>query len=284
VGLLRSGLRGRVTGVLALLLTVGFATANLNVFAQDAPSWSGILESRGPYSAVFRVSPASGDLVGHLFRNASPVGRQILAGCLSGMPCVLEDVKLRPFDGGQGSALGFSDQPSGWLEITGVGAARVGSAIDDYRSEVVTRFGVMAADRDRLTLLWQGKPLWPSGSGSFSIVRHYSSWRQGELLLVQNTGGSACPALYHFIEVSPQGAVASQEFGTCSDLVYPFVKNDASGKPEIVVRMVAYVGPFGTEAQRREAAHTRIEYVFNGKHLTRNGQRIVSDVSEGALR
>lgn len=284
MGLSESGLSARVKGILAFVLTAGIASPSQIVFAQGALSWNGILESRGPYSAIFRVSPASGDLVGHVLRNDSPVGQRILSGCLPGMPCELEDVTSIPFESHRGSSLGFEDQPSGWMEITGVGAARIGSALDDYRTEVVTRFGVMAADRERLTLLWQGKPLWPSGSGSFSIVRHYSSWRHGELLLVQNTGGTACPALYRFVEVSRQGAAVSQEFGTCADWVYPFVQNDASGQPEIVVRMVEYVGPLGTEAQRRKAALNRTEYVFSGKHLTRDGKRVVSDVSEGALR
>lgn len=243
------------------------------VVASPAPSaeFSAILETQGPYSALFRVSPESGDLVGHVFRTDSVVGRRILEGCLVGMPCVLDSVRTRAFDSAAGFGLGFADQPVGWREITAAEGVRVGSAIEDYRSEVVTRYGVVAADRENLTLLWRGKPLWPAGSGSFSVVRHVSSWGQGELLLVQNTGGSACPALYRWIEVSQRGVRASPEFGTCSDLAYPFLEESPQGQPRAVVRMVEHVGPLGAEALRRKAGRTRVEFVFSEGQLTQNG-------------
>jgi hypothetical protein len=256
---------------LALFLASALVAGPVVASPVSSEEFSAILESQGPYSALFRVSPESGDLVGHVFRTDSVLGRRILEGCLVGMPCVLDSVRTRAFDSAVGFGLGFADQPAGWREITAAEGARVGSAIEDYRSEVVTRYGVVAADRENLTLLWRGKPLWPAGSGSFSVVRHVSSWGQGELLLVQNTGGSACPALYRWIEVSQRGVRASPEFGTCSDLAYPFLEESPEGQPQAVVRMVEHVGPLGTEALRRKAGRTRVEFVFSGGQLTQNG-------------
>lgn len=264
----------RRLGFVRLLIRAGvFASAAFAAAAQGVEPWGGVLESKGGYSAVFRVSTESGDLVGHLLRNDSPVGRKLLARCTPGMPCELEGVKLRAFDEARGNQLGFVDQPSGWAEIVAFESARVGSAIEEYRTRVPTAYGILAADEDQLTLLWQGKPLWPAGSGSFSVVRRYPSWGRGELLLVQNTGGTACPALYRLVEVSRQGVATSPEFGTCSDLVYPFVRNDASDKPQLVIRMVEHVGPFGVEVDRHRAARTLVEYQYSDGRLSRNGER-----------
>ena len=67
-----------------------------------------------------------------------------------------------------------------------------------------------------------------------------------DVLLLQNNGGSACPARYRFITVSASGIAASPEFGTCSDLIYP--TGDARG---VTVAMPAFAGPGQRAAPRR---------------------------------
>ncbi|MFI8614327.1 hypothetical protein ACIGHN_02345 [Acidovorax sp. NPDC077693] len=230
------------------------------------------------------MSADSGDLVGHVFRNDSAVGRRILMDCVVGIPCALETVRFSEFDGPAAQWLGFADQPAGWKEIVAAEGPRVGSAIDDYPAEARTRYGMVAADRENLALLWREKPLLPAERGIFSVGRHFSSWGAGELLLVQNTGGVACPALYRFVEITSRGADIYPEFATCSDLVYPFMDNSAQGKPRVVVRMVDFIGPFGSDRERHKASRARVDFVFSDGQLTRDGKLVTPEISGGALR
>lgn len=254
------------------LTCLAFATS----FAQADPL-RGILETEGAYSALFSLSEESGDLVGNVFPNDSPVGRRILNICLAGLPCALEGAYLRDPVAIQTNQLGFEDSPSGWREIIAVKAVQLDSAIEETQQKARTRYGVVEVDTQSMRLLWQGKPLPASDlpAEEYRIVRHYE-WGLSDVLLVQIAQGTACPAMFRFLTISPQGVRATPTFGTCSDLVYPFMKTDGQGTPYAVVRMVEFQGPFGSEAAQHKAARTRVEYVFRAGRLTRNGKPVLA--------
>jgi len=243
----------------------------------QADPLSGILETKGAYSALFSRSEESGDLVGHVFQNDTPAGRRILATCLAGMPCALDGARLREPVAIQTERLGFEDQPSGWQEIIAVKAAQLESAIGEVEQKARTRHGVLAVDAPGMRLLWQGKPLWDADlpAGEYRIVRHYE-WGPSDVVLVQSTRGKACPAMFRFLTTSPQGIRTTPAFGTCSDLVYPFMSTDGQGTPYAIVRMVDFQGAASSETMQHQAARTRVEYVFRGGQLTRNGKPVLA--------
>ena len=94
---------------------------------------------------------------------------------------------------------------------------------------------------------------------------------QSDVLLLQNTGGTACPALFRFITVSATGLRATPEFGTCSEIIYPTF-NEKTG---VTVAMVGFSGSSEPAAEQRKAAMTKTIYRLqpNGQ-LTENGKPV----------
>ena len=113
-------------------------------------------------------------------------------------------------------------------------------------------------------LLFKGKPVSPAieGNNGLDIVANYEIG-QSDVLLLQDTGGTACPALFRFITVSAAGVRVTPEFGTCSDIIYPTF-NEKTG---VTVAMVGFLGSFEPAAQQRKAAMTKTTY-----RLHPNGQ------------
>ena len=204
-----------VKKTIALLLTAG--TCCLVAAAETV---QGVLEKSAPYSALFGVSSESGDLIGYPFKNQSPVGKAILGNCLPGMLCTIGKAATRNMDNTE--ALKFADQPSGWLEITQAKDVGMETAVFGYEKKAKTRYGMVSVREEDNLLLFKGKPVTPAieGNSGLSIVADYQVG-QSDVLLLQDAGGSACPAMFRFITVNAAGLRASPEFGSCSDIIYP---------------------------------------------------------------
>lgn len=198
-----------------------------------AETVEGVLEKGTPYSALFTVSRESGDLIGYAFKNQSAAGKTILGNCLTGMSCKIGKAATRNMN--DTAALKFADSPSGWLEITMAKEAGMETVVFSYEKKVKTRYGVLSVREEDNLLLFKGKPVAPAieGNNSLSIVANYEQG-QSDVLLLQNNGGTACPALFRFITVSAAGLRTTPEFGTCSDIIYP--RSDS--KTGITVAMV----------------------------------------------
>ncbi len=230
--------------------------------AAAAEPVEGVLEQGSTWSAIFSVSAESGDLVGHAFRNQSAPGRAILARCVPGLWCKAAKASTRVLQ--DTAPLAFAERPSGWLEITAAHDVRIEAAIAGHEKKLGTRHGPVAiADDD--TLLFRGRRVLPAveSNSGLSLVAHHEVGK-ADVLLLQNNGGSACPARYRFITVSASGIAASPEFGTCSDLIYP--TGDARG---VTVAMPAFAGPGQRAAPRR-----RVVYRFENGHATDNGRAL----------
>ena len=207
------------TSILHTLLACG--TLHLSSFTlAQAESIEGVLEQSGSYSALFAASPESGDLIGYPFKSDTPIGKAILANCIPGLICKIGKVTTGEMR--NTATLKFKDQPAGWLEITRAADIGIVSAINHYEKSVKTRFGTLAIDPNNPRLLLNGKPVLPSveGNSSLGIVASYELGN-ADVVLVQNTGGTSCPALYTFITVTKTSQRATSEFGTCSDIIYP---------------------------------------------------------------
>ena len=82
-----------------------------------------------------------------------------------------------------------------------------------------SRFGELFIDAEKV-LTFKGKPVSPliQGNSSLSLV-DYQQGKVSDLFIVQDTGGTACPAQYYFVTLSAEGVKQSKVFGTCSDLL-----------------------------------------------------------------
>ena len=233
-----------------------------------AETVEGVLEKSTPYSALFSASPESGDLIGYPFKNQSAVGKTILANCLPGLLCKIGKATTRNMD--DTAALKFADNPSGWLEITQARDVGMETVVFGYEKKVKTRFGLVSVREDDNLLLFKGKPVAPAieGNNSLSIVANYEVG-PSDVLLLQNSGGTACPALFRFITVSAIGLRATPEFGTCSEIIYPSMDTKTA---TVTITMNGFMGPSEPEVEKRKAYMTKMVFRFVNGRVIKNGK------------
>lgn len=233
-----------------------------------AETVEGVLEKGATYSALFSTSPESGDLIGYPFKNQSAVGKTILGNCLPGLFCKIAKSATRNTE--NTDALKFSRNPSGWLEITTAKEAGMETVVFGYEKKVKTRFGVVSVREDDNLLLFKGKPVAPAieGNSSLSIVANYEM-SQSDVLLLQDTGGTGCPALFRFITVSAAGLRATPDFGSCSDIIYPTWDSKTG---TVTVAMNGFMGPANSEAEKNKAYMTKTVFRFANGQVTENGK------------
>ena len=83
--------------------------------------------------------------------------------------------------------------------------------------EMATRYGKLSTNEDNFLLI-DGMQIKPDiqGNNSLSLLSLFRI-DGADVVLVQNNGGTACPALFLFVTVAPSGVSQSASFGTCSD-------------------------------------------------------------------
>lgn len=91
------------------------------------------------------------------------------------------------------------------------------------------------------------------GNSRLDIVAHFELEGQ-DIVLLQDTGGTACPALFRFATLTGQGITVTPEFGTCSDIATVAMNSvTLDPGPELVVSMTGYRGPFESEQEQQRA-------------------------------
>ena len=95
------------------------------------------------------------------------------------------------------------------------------------------------------------------GNSRLDLVAHYEVQGQ-DVVLIENTGGTGCPALFRFATLSPQGIAVTPEFGSCSDIASANLEKGPDGTPTPTVVMSGFLGPF-EPAQAREQAFSKIQ-------------------------
>ena len=142
-----------------------------------------------------------------------------------------------------------------------------------YEKTLKTRHGMVSVREEDNTLSFKGKPIRPAieGNSGLDIVANYEMGAT-DVLLLQSSGGTGCPAQFRFINISPGGVLrVSPEFGTCSDIIYPTF----DPKVGVTVAMVGFRGPFEPDAEQRKAAMTKTVYRWDGQgQLTGNGKPV----------
>lgn len=121
-----------------------------------------------------------------------------------------------------------------------------------------------AAVRDKLRALLGRTPAPPpsaaqtepvQGNAALHIVAHFELERGQDIVLLQDTGGTACPALYRFATLTPQGIAVTPEFGTCSDLAAATLEETPQGAQEPRITMVGALDPIEPGQEPRLRLH-----------------------------
>jgi len=135
--------------------------------------------------------------------------------------------------------------------------------------DIPIRFGSLKIN-DKNMLLFKNLPLEPEiqGNNSLSVIGTYQLGNN-DVVLIQDNGGTACPALLYFVTVSTSGVKATSAFGTCSDLIDAKQASDS-----ISVTMPGFWGPLGSKAAHRKAAKEKYVFVLKAGVLTQNGKLI----------
>ncbi len=248
--------------------TLAALTISASTHAAHAETLEGFLEKGPVWSSLTTFSQESGDSIGQVFRNQSPVGKTIFSNCLPDMPCQIEQGQRRNLDAPP--AQEFKTQASGWFEITAAKKPHMVASISETESTVKTRQGQLTVADDN-TLRLRGKPVLPQiqGNNFLGILMHYEIGNQ-DVVLLQNSGGSACPALYQFVILQAGSAKATPEFGSCSDITSP----RWDGKNTVTLDMLGYAGPMNSEKEQRQAAMTKETYTYTQGRVMHKGKEI----------
>lgn len=107
-------------------------------------------------------------------------------------------------------------------------------------------------------LLLNNKKLRDSDGFSLSFEQKYTVGDKDIILMMNNSGGTACPVQYFFVSVTTEGnAKLSPEFGTCSDLA-----KLAQNGSKIIVTMPKMTG------------RGNAKYVYENDTIFENGKAI----------
>jgi hypothetical protein len=132
-----------------------------------------------------------------------------------------------------------------------------------HAETIATRYGSLQINGEN-TLVYKGKPVSPEiqGNNSLSVAASYKSGLE-DLFVLQDNGGTGCPAQFYIVALNATGLRATSAFGTCSDLA------KIEKKPgEIKVTMPGFQGPGEPASAQRRAAKERVSFIYVDGRLT----------------
>lgn len=108
-----------------------------------------------------------------------------------------------------------------------------------FAERIQTRFGELSATEDMFSeaiLLLNGQAIQPTvkSNNHFSFIKIFQIGA-ADIVLLQDNGGTGCPAQYRFITLSGDDITVSPTFGSCSDLI-----KTRQNRQQIVVTMPAF--------------------------------------------
>ena len=123
--------------------------------------------------------------------------------------------------------------------------------------QLKTKFGDISINDENMLLI-NGKKFDPKVEGDFalSIEGNFNFGSGLAVLLMNNSGGTACPVQYRWLMLDKLEAKVSPQFGNCSDLAKPVIK---AGK--LVIELPA-------KGKRKDV------YTFDGQVVQENGKPV----------
>jgi len=120
-------------------------------------------------------------------------------------------------------------------------------------NNVTTPFGTLGVN-DVNQLILNGHVASPVVQGNNALVIQYRvPLGTGHAILVGNLGGTACPALYRWVMFNKDGVNVTEEFGTCSDLAEPTLRNSKA-----VITL---------PRERQDSTQENVRYEYDGQEL-----------------
>ena len=136
-------------------------------------------------------------------------------------------------------------------------------------SMVHTRFGVVAVDKNA-TLTVNGEPVKPTVQGNSSLtLEKVFQLNDRDLVLVQDDGGQACPALYYIVILRRMNATTFGSFGTCAE----YISAEQNGQ-SITMKLPGYSGPFEGQSSRAKSSRTIETFVYANGRMTEDGKSV----------
>ncbi len=126
-----------------------------------------------------------------------------------------------------------------------------------------TRYGTVSVGSDH-SLLLDGKPTDPKFAGNMgvSLIEKFAVG-DSDVVLIQDIGGSSCPATYHLLELTKAGSKMTSGFGTCNDETTQLLSGS-----KVVVSMSGFTGPHEAAATRELAARRKHSYSYEDGVVT----------------
>ncbi len=135
--------------------------------------------------------------------------------------------------------------------------------------EVATRFGALSVNDDKV-LLFKGQPLQPTIEGNNSLdLGEVIPIAATDVVLATDHGGTSCPFLYYFVNISKDGAKATPPLGSCAEI--SSIKRTPNS---ITLFMPGYRGPDEPEAAQRRSAKERHVVIFRNGIVTEDGKPV----------
>ncbi|MFM0504289.1 hypothetical protein [Paraburkholderia caffeinilytica] len=168
---------------------------------------------------------------------------------------------------GANAQSGSTDADAADVDESGAPVGSVMKADVSADGSMATPFGKLSVSADNVLML-DDKPVNPGaeGNNSLSFVAQVAL-KNRRAVLVQNNGGTGCPAMYRWMIVSDGSYTVGPEFGSCSDLVKVSIESGA-----LVVTMPGFAGPSEPTLEQKRAARRHMKYGYDGKTLTENGR------------
>lgn len=105
------------------------------------------------------------------------------------------------------------------------------------------------------------------GNTKLELVAHMELAEQ-DIVLLQSTGGTACPALYRFATLTQNGIKVTSEFGSCSDIAaITFPSEEAGATSAPVLSMPGFKGPFEPQQDKERAARQLHQFSLLQGHI-----------------
>lgn len=108
------------------------------------------------------------------------------------------------------------------------------------------------------------------GNFSLNVAAHFAM-EDRDIVLLQNTGGTACPALYRFATLTADGIAVTPEFGSCSDIAAITLQKRTGHLPEPLLSVVASQGSFSTQEEQQQLLQQPSRYRLRDGQIQKIG-------------
>lgn len=99
------------------------------------------------------------------------------------------------------------------------------------------------------------------GNNALHLVAHFE-FEDRDIVLLQDTGGTACPALYRFATLTPQGITVTPNFGTCSGVATVTLDATDGGTLVPLVTMTGFLGHHEPPLEQQRALMRKHRFLF----------------------